>query len=405
MPEHKLVLIKLAERQLQLAKIDKQIETILSSKSVNNRSLKVAGWTTEADVVGHGDREEWRRDRVDPDKAWQQNQVVDNGSNYRYEMFLKVVYDGDEGKEGQYFRAICRAVNTTAAQPVAGRWTLSTVDGEEFSIPDEDNVPLSKDFMGYTTVDIPRDFEEHFSHLYGLDYNIAIIKSAIEIGIDSDWLYRYHCALIGDPGCGKSDICQTLKRMWGDESVLEFDATAMTAAGAMKELSEAEILPRVIIIEEIEKADEKSLNFLLAVLDMRAEVRKVTARASIQRDTKLFGIATVNNTDLFEKIASGALASRFAHHIYFRRPTREQMRMILQREILKLPDKGNLAWADPALDYCDKVGITDPRKATAICLSGRDQLITGEYQKMLEATSRYKPMSYDVTEEEVDEPW
>jgi hypothetical protein len=189
--------------------------------------------------------------------------------------------------------------------------------------------------------------------------------------------------------------------MWGEESVLEFDATAMTAAGAMKELSEAEILPRVIIIEEIEKADEKSLNFLLAVLDMRAEVRKVTARASIQRDTKLFGIATVNNTDLFEKIASGALASRFAHHIYFQRPTREQMRMILQREILKLPEKGNLAWADPALDYCDKYGITDPRKATAICLSGRDQLITGEYQKMLEATSRYKPTNLI----DVDDDW
>lgn len=400
MQEHKLVLIKLAERQLQLPKIDKQIDTILSSKSVNNRSLKNAGWTVVSDPIGHGDREDWRRDRYEPDRAWQQNQVVNNGSNYRYEMFLKVVFDEEPGqKEGQYFRAICRAINTTAAQPVAGRWALSTVDGDEFVQPDDATVPMSKDFMGYTTIEIPSDFEDNFSHLYGLDYHITIIKKAVAIGMDSDWSLRYHCALIGPPGCGKSDICQTLKKMWGEESVLEFDATAMTAAGAIQELAHAEILPRVIVIEEIEKADEKSLNFLLAVLDMRAEIRKITARASIQRDTKLFGIATVNNEDLFNKVASGALASRFANQIHFNRPTREQLRMILQREILKLPDSGDLAWADPALDYCDEHGITDPRKVTAICLCGRDDLITGEYQKMLEATSRYQPS--DLYEEPV----
>jgi len=405
MQEHKLVLTKLAERQLQVKVIQKNIDSILISKSVNNRSLKMAGWTVEADPIGHGDREEWQRRRMEPELPWQQNQIVDNGSNYRYDMFLRVVFEEADGqKEGQYFRAICRAINTTAAQPSTGRWTLSLADGEEWSVPDDDNTPLSKDFMGYTTVNIPADFESHFDHLYGLEYNIGRIKSAIEIGIMSDWMYRYHCALIGRPGCGKSDICQTLKRMWGEESVLEFDATAMTAAGAMKELAEAEILPRVIIIEEIEKADEKSLNFLLAVLDMRAEIRKVTARASIQRDTKLFGIATVNNVDLFEKIASGALASRFSHHIYFQRPSREQLRMILQREILKVPN-GDLAWADPALDYCDKAGVDDPRKVTAICLSGRDKLITGEYQTMLEATSRYKVADFGVTEEEVEKDW
>ena len=390
MQEHKLVLTKLAERQLQIDKIDKQIESILSSKSVNNRSLKNAGWIVVSDLIGHGDRDDWQRARYEPDKAWQQNRVVDNGSNYRYEIYLSIIFEEEPGqKEGQYFRAICRAINTTAAQPVAGRWTLSTVDGDEFVADLEANAPLSKDFMGYTTVDLPNDFERYFEHLYGLDYNIARIKSAISIGLDSDWAYRYHCALIGPPGCGKSDICQTLKRMWGEESVLEFDATAMTAAGAIQELQHAEILPRVMVIEEIEKADEKSLNFLLAVLDMRAEIRKVTARASIQRDTKLFGIATVNNEDLFNKLASGALASRFAHHIFFNRPTREQLRMILMREISKLPNGGDNAWADPALDYCDKHGIDDPRSVTAICLSGRDALITGEYQKMLEATSRY----------------
>ena len=265
------------------------------------------------------------------------------------------------------------------------------VDDEEYVVPDENAVRLSDDFVGYSELSIPNDYEAKFNHLFGLDAHVARIKRAMEAGLMSDWQHRLHCALIGPPGCGKSDICRTIKAMLGDEAVLEFDATATTAAGAIKELAEREILPRCLIIEEAEKADDKALDFLLAVLDLRAEIRKTTARATIQRDTKLFAIATVNNYDLFTRLKAGALASRFSQKIFFKRPNRDQLEMILQREVVKVD--GDFAWISPTLDYCDEVDLTDPRAVISICMCGRDLLVTGEYQEMLRETSETLPTS------------
>jgi MoxR-like ATPase len=167
---------------------------------------------------------------------------------------------------------------------------------------------------------------------------------------------------------------------------MEYDATATTAAGAIKDLAEREILPRVLVVEEIEKADEKALAFLLALCDLRGEIRKTTARATIQRDTKVFVIATVNNVDLFEKVLAGALASRFANKIYFKRPSRDTLAMILDREVAKVD--GDEAWIKPTLDYCDDRDITDPRQVIALTLTGADMWLSGEYQTMLADTSQ-----------------
>jgi hypothetical protein len=276
---------------------------------------------------------------------------------------------------------------------MAGSWSLARVNGEEYEPPDENSTPLSGDFVGYTEINIPDDYERHFDHLFGLEHQTRRIKRAMEAGLMSEpqWEHRLHCALIGPPGCGKSDICRTIKRMMGDEAVLEFDATATTAAGAIKELAEREILPRLLLIEEIEKADDKSLDPLLAMLDLRSEIRKTTARATIQRDTKLFAIATVNNVDLFRRLKAGALASRFSNFIFFQRPNRDQLGLILQREILKVD--GDFAWIEPTLDYCLSQDITDPRSVIAIAMCGREMLVTGEYQEMLAATAETLPTS------------
>lgn len=387
--EHKLTLAKLAERQLREDVITKNIDRLLAS--VNNRSLEISGWRIKSSLRGTGSN------GYNTPKSWQQFSAYGGGVNWRYEIYLDVVYSRDDDKkpDSNSFASICRTVNTRAAQPNTGRWTLSKVDDQEYVPPDDNAIPLSGDFLGYTEVDIPDEFESNFNHLFGLDAHIARIRRALEAGMQSGWMNRYHCALIGPPGCGKSDICQTIKRTLGEEAVLEFDATATTAAGAIKELAEREILPRVLIVEEIEKSDEKALAFLLAVLDLRAEIRKTTARATIQRDTKLFAIATVNNHELFGKIQAGALSSRFANQIWFRRPNRDQLRMILQREITKI--SGDFAWMDPALDYCEKNNITDPRRVSALCLCGREMLITGEYQKMLEETQQEITMGQDWT--------
>lgn len=384
---HTLVLTKLAERSLQDKVIAKNRDALIAK--VNTRSLTIAGWTLEADMDlgdwGHGGRQ-----------GWKQLHVTDNGAAYKYEMYLKLSFSHrDKAPDKNIFAAMCRSVFTSSSQAVLGRWTLTTVDGKEYVPPEEGAIPLSDDFIGYTEVVIPDNFETYFEHLYGLDAHVKRIKKALEAGLMSNWTNRFNCGLIGPPGCGKSDVCQSLKRALGEEAVLEFDATATTAAGAIKELAEREILPRIIVVEEIEKADEKAMSFLLAALDLRAEIRKTTARATIQRDTKLFAVATVNNHELFFRQQAGALASRFSNKIWFKRPTREMLGMILEREVSKV--QGDFAWIEPTLDWCDEADITDPRQVITICLCGREELVTGEYQNMLRETSEDMPMEFDLS--------
>lgn len=375
---HKLVLTKGAQRNLQEKVIENQITSLLAS--INSKSMAVRGWVLEKtiDIASSS----YRRNQ-----AWRQRYAYGrNGNEYVYEMYLTLTFTRADDKKPQSneMPAILRKLDTRAQSPGFGKWALESVDDDKYTAPDTKETGES-DLLGYADIEIPGNWPEYFSHLYGLDSHVARIRRAMEAGIMSNWTNRYHCALVGPPGCGKSDICQSVKRALGEDAVLEFDATATTAAGAMKELAEREILPRVLLVEEIEKADEKAMSFLLSVLDLRSEIRKVTARATIQRDTKLFAIATVNDVPLFEKLQAGALASRFANKLWFRRPTREQLALILTREIDKV--KGNPAWINPTLDYCEHARITDPRTVNAICLCGRDMLITGEYQEMLEQTA------------------
>lgn len=386
--EHALTLTKLADRQLREDVIQKNIDRLLIS--VNNRSLEIAGWKVKESAIGTGSN------GYDTPKPWQQF-MGSESSAWRYEMYLSIVFSREDDKkpDKNVLQSICRTVYTRSAQPNTGRWILSSVDNAKYHPPDDNNIPLSADFVGYTEVDIPDDWEDHFKQLYGLDSQIYLVRRALEAGVQSNWENRFHRALVGPPGCGKSELVASVRRALGDEAVLEFDATATTAAGAIKELAEREILPRVLIVEEIEKSDEKALSFLLAVLDLRAEIRKTTARATIQRDTKLFCIATVNNWELFGKLQAGALASRFNQPIWFRRPSREVLEMILHREITKI--EGDYAWMEPTLDYCDKEGITDPRRVISICMCGRELLITGEYQKMLADTSEELQINADWT--------
>lgn len=205
----------------------------------------------------------------------------------------------------------------------------------------------------------------------------------------SNWQQRANIALIGPPACGKSDICKSLKKLLGDEAVLEFDGTSTTMAGAQQNLAEREVLPRVMLIEEIEKAPETALPWLLSILDLRGEVRKTTARGNILREVHMVGICTVNNQEVFDKLASGALSSRFSLPLHFQRPPREILWKILHREVTKI--SGDDAWIEPVLDYAEKRGISDPRKLIAICLTGREKLLSGEYQKMLDRVSGHQP--------------
>ncbi len=224
---------------------------------------------------------------------------------------------------------------------------------------------------------------DHFANIYDREAQIETVHSALRAFNESDYNNRFHCVLWGEPACGKTAIAKAFSKMLGNDAVLELDATSTTKAGAERILLESESLPPVLICEEIEKTDEASLRWLLSALDQRAEVRKVTHNKGLrQRDVKMFCIATVNDIGLFRKVMAGALSSRFTWQLECPRPSKDVLRKILEREVALV--SGDRAWIEPALTWCvDEACTNDPRQCVAVCLCGREKLLTGEYQRTL----------------------
>ena len=235
-----------------------------------------------------------------------------------------------------------------------------------------------------TIAEVSLDSREHFSHLYGLDAQISVVLSALQVAKDTGYQKRYHSVLWGKPGCGKSEILHGIKAMAGEGKVMEFGGTQTTAAGAIRMMMDAPVIPPVLIIEEIEKVPDAPFLWLLSALDGRTEIRKTTIRGMIHRKVPFVCVATVNDLELFESRHDGAMASRFSHKIYCPRPSEEVLKRILTREIESID--GNPAWIQPALNYCINVEKnTDPRRVIAVCLTGRDDLLSGKFQANLTA--------------------
>jgi Cdc6-like AAA superfamily ATPase len=235
------------------------------------------------------------------------------------------------------------------------------------------------------------DRSKFFENIYARDPQIALVLSAVDAAVKSNFQNRFHAVLYGPPACGKTQILNCVADMVGEESVLRFDCTSTTKAGAEKILLEAAEVPPVMICEEIEKTDEASLRWLLGLLDHRAEIRKTNYRVgTLQRKVHVLTLATVNDIALFESVMDGALASRFSHKIYCPRPDKTVLRRILEREIAATDEDGKPLgkheWIEPAIDYVvDREKSNDPRRVITVCLSGGDKLLTGEYQKYLDA--------------------
>jgi hypothetical protein len=273
-----------------------------------------------------------------------------------------------------------------AVVQLGGRWKIESINNVPFD-EEADIVEKAEGEIGYAPilrVDVA-EWIEGFSGLFGLDAQVRLLKDAIDAAMDSQFAHRFNIVLVGPPGCGKTEMCHVIKKLYGESSVMEFDGTSTTAAGAQKRFATLQELPRILIIEEIEKANPDALNYLLSMLDTRGEIRKTVARGdNIDRETKVLAIVTCNNWSKFKKIASGALHSRFSTPIKFGRPSPKVMRMILEREIQKLIDaggQGNMGWIDPAINFCDEMGVKDPRRVIALCLNGKDRWFDGSFEQ------------------------
>lgn len=378
---HKVQLSKGAERELGEKVTRKHMDEI--ANVVNTVQREKAGWKVtldQATAYSFMSREY----NSEP-----------GGTLYNYYVTFSVncTPDKERNSYDDEFAAIVSHIERKAKFP--GKWDLAKVDGEDWKKKREEEKEEKKEKdavdIGYLPLEIPEDFETYFDHLYGLEANISRVKRAMEGTITTGWKKRLHCALIGPPGCGKSDIAHSIKEAVGSENVLEFDATSTTMAGAQKELArradEGLGLPRILLVEEIEKADDKALSWLLSLMDLRGEIRKTTARGNINTDTKMICVATVNDVPTFKKLAFGALYSRFSNRIYFHRPTRELLGRILEREVNLLRKDGKKEWIEPTLDLADKIKTTDPREVISLMLCGRDALLDGTFQREYEATS------------------
>lgn len=293
------------------------------------------------------------------------------GNGYKYEVNVLIQRNSDSPNEARELMSIKDIIFKIA--PKSGGWSLPGYTPNSGLIT-TNNIDI--------IADIPIEKGMHFANLYGLDSQIDVLLSSLQVAKDTKYEKRFHVCLHGKPGCGKSAILQATKEMVGEQGVIEFDGTQTTAAGAISVLMSADILPPLLIIEEIEKVPDAAFMWLLSALDGRAEIRKITNWGTQQRKMPFVCVATVNDLKLFESRHDGAMASRFAHKLYCPRPTEEIVRRVLRREVDSM--SGDPSWIEPALRYCvDKEGNLDPRRIIAVCLTGREKLLDGSFQRDL----------------------
>lgn len=258
---------------------------------------------------------------------------------------------------------------------------LESLSGGEIPPPDE--VSLSTSWKGLTFNErLLTDTnylmnESPYKRYYGIESQIRLILSSLKSAIDSNGKRMTHSVLFGPPACGKTSVLNTLEEIVGKHNVLKLDAPATTKAGIEKLFLNSNI-PPIVILEEAEKANEDWLRSWLSLLDERSEIRKVNHKETIVKDIDILFYCTVNDSEKFNDLLDGALASRCKNKIYFPRPSEETVRKILCRDVLE--NGGKMEWVEPAMVLAKELNIDDPRVIISF-LSGGDRLLDGSYQK------------------------
>jgi hypothetical protein len=242
-------------------------------------------------------------------------------------------------------------------------WTIYAVDGEKWEpLTGAAKVELrnlrsdGKSMVSYADVSMPdQDMVDYvFEEIYGCGPQLRMIMSRVRESIESNFAFRSHALLIGKPGAAKSFTLQKLAKLFpNDGAVMWIDGTAMTSAGIIDALKDAETMPRYIFVEEIDKADSGATAVLLGIMDKHGEIRKTTYRDKVEKECRCVVFATANSMEKMQKIADGALLSRFGGNpITYKRGEEEVLRRILHRELNDL----NRAVCNKPIEKTDKEG-------------------------------------------------
>lgn len=241
---------------------------------------------------------------------------------------------------------------------------------EDLNIPDEFLGPNSDETLRTSSI---------WENIYGVNAQIRLLLSNIRRAKQTHGESRLHAVVHGPPGCGKSTVMAAIEEMLGSDAVLKLDATSTTRAGLEKLFFQSlPFVPPIVIMEEIEKANEEALALWLGALDDRGEIRKVNFRVNQVRRVRVLFLCTVNNKTRFDQMLANALSSRCCTQIHFPRPARDTLRLILAKEIRQ--HGGNMAWVEPALDLANSLGVTDPRIVKSY-LAGGDRLLDKSYHE------------------------
>lgn len=308
-------------------------------------------------------------------------------------------------------------------------WVIYSVNGEKWEpMTAKERFALasarsdSKGMVSYADVFMPDEemIGLAFEEIYGCGPQLRMVMSKVREAIQNEFKIRSHGLLIGKPGAAKSFTLQKLAMLLPKDAVMWIDGTAMTSAGITDALKDVETMPRFIFVEEIDKADSGATSVLLGIMDKHGEIRKTTYRDKIEKECRCVVFATANSLERMQKIADGALLSRFGGNpITYERGQEEVLRRILNRElndisramcvkptekkekdgkVVKIPCgvckecKRRAKWIDEVIGFCKEHKSTlaadtlDPRFVIDLCigLSGDKE---GTYLEDVLATS------------------
>jgi len=377
---HVIVLAKYSKRALTPEVRDTHLATILAT--VANKRNAMLGWHIER--------------RAENGKPVFEAVNV-GGRDLRNEAPFNAWMDSDVSEAA--LDNLVRNFNSADAVNSEYRWHVLSVDGTDYEgdVRDSDEQSSGKsdikDLLPYADVTIPENWTDFFvggkNPVIGLDAHTSRMMRPLRVAIGTDWEERHNTLLVGVPACGKSELMRRLKRMVGNDAVLEVDATSTTAKGLQDILAERAIMPRVLLVEEIEKGSKELHEVLLSIMDTRGEIRKVTARGKIMQECRMVTVCTANDIEKFKASASGAIASRTDNVINFQAASRDTMFTVVVNRMknLGLSDTKAAQIVNKVLDYAEGTDMWDTRSLISLAQCGGEDWLNGEYQKELEATA------------------